>query len=49
MISSNFNDEKFKNITKSRKEWIDTGKEVLKDVSNSINDLTINSLPNRKV
>ena len=49
MISSNFNDEKFKNITKSRKEWIDTGKEVLKDVSNSINDLTINSLPSRKV
>ena len=38
MISSNFDDKKFKEIVSSREEWIDNAKEVILDDNNSINE-----------
>ncbi|MGN1337436.1 MAG: 2Fe-2S iron-sulfur cluster-binding protein [Candidatus Coprovivens sp.] len=49
MISSNFDDKKFKEIVSSREEWIDNAKEVILDDNNSINDMADNNFMNRKV
>lgn len=49
MISNNFNDEKFKNIVKSRNDWIKNGNENYLSSDNNVNDLANNSFNSRIV
>lgn len=49
MISNNFNDENFKNIVKSRNDWIKNGNENYLSSDNNVNDLANNSFNSRIV